>query len=70
MTLRQAGDTPPDEIAETRFALARALWDGKGDRARAHELAKQAREGLSGASAQVTRARAAVDAWLRSTGGG
>jgi hypothetical protein len=34
--------TTPDELAEARFTVARALWDAHGDRARARTLAQQA----------------------------
>jgi tetratricopeptide (TPR) repeat protein len=40
LAARAGGETP--ELAETRFLLARALWDGGGDRARAIELAEAA----------------------------
>ncbi|MEZ4360260.1 MAG: tetratricopeptide repeat protein [Kofleriaceae bacterium] len=43
------------------FALARALWDSGGDRARARALASQARDELEPAG---PRAVARVDAWL------
>ncbi len=35
----------PGELAEARFALARALWDSGGDRVRARRLAEEARNG-------------------------
>ncbi len=40
---RVTGKAAPDLIGETRFALARALWSKPGQRARAEELAREAR---------------------------
>ncbi len=40
--LQAENKAPPNEIAEGRFALARALWDTGTDRARALDLGKQA----------------------------
>jgi eukaryotic-like serine/threonine-protein kinase len=50
--------------AETRFALARALWEAGRDRARARGLAEQARDGY--AKAVVKPKLAEVQSWLRS----
>lgn len=50
----------PVAVAETRFALAQALWDSGGDRRRAVTLATQARAG-----ARHGRDRDSVDAWRR-----
>jgi hypothetical protein len=44
-------------LARTRFILARALWETAGDRARARELAVQARNSY----AEAARAGAGVD---------
>jgi serine/threonine-protein kinase len=49
----------PIHVAETRFALARALWDSGGDRRRAVTLATQARDG-----ARHGHDRAGIEAWL------
>jgi serine/threonine-protein kinase len=49
-----------------QFALARALWDGGGDRIRARTLAKSALEGYR-AAGRTDRQRA-VDAWLTDRG--
>jgi tetratricopeptide (TPR) repeat protein len=46
-------------LGETRFALAKALWDGGGDRARARALALAAR-----ADQPRPERRAEVDRWL------
>jgi tetratricopeptide (TPR) repeat protein len=56
---------PPAKAPETRFALARALWETGGDRARAKKLAAQARDGFaSRANVEHKNRLAAVDAWL------
>jgi tetratricopeptide (TPR) repeat protein/predicted Ser/Thr protein kinase len=57
--LAQGESAPPDELSAARFAVARALWDAHGDRARARTLAEQA---LTGAPAGATRDE--IDAWL------
>jgi tetratricopeptide (TPR) repeat protein/tRNA A-37 threonylcarbamoyl transferase component Bud32 len=58
-------DTAPSTLAETRFALARALSETGRERARAITLAKQAREtwATSRASSR-SKERAAIDEWL------
>jgi tetratricopeptide (TPR) repeat protein len=52
LRLREANEPNASVVADTRFALARALWDGGGDRRRARALAAQARQAyaLLGAS--------------------
>ncbi|MDB4980269.1 MAG: hypothetical protein JWM82_1021, partial [Myxococcales bacterium] len=50
----------PELVAETRFALARALWSRPAARARARALAKAARAGAG----DTTKMTAAIDAWL------
>ena len=52
----------PAQLAELRFALARALWPA--DRAQARALAEQAREGHVSAPARAQQL-AEVDAWLQ-----
>jgi tetratricopeptide (TPR) repeat protein/predicted Ser/Thr protein kinase len=78
LRLREPG---PDRLAlaETRFALARALWDAGADRARARALALAAREAYARAAgrtdegaaasrtvavAQARRESDTIDAWL------
>jgi tetratricopeptide (TPR) repeat protein len=51
-----------DELAELRFALARALWH-KGDRARARKLAELARPGT--VALDDPKQLAELDAWLK-----
>ena len=58
-TKENAGD---EDLAESRFSLARALWDAGKDRARAKELAKQAHDGYEqGAQKQEAEK---VSAWI------
>jgi hypothetical protein len=52
-------------MGNTRFALARALWDGKGDRKQARQLADEARGDFAGEGPFGARRRDEVDAWLR-----
>ena len=54
------------DLGVRRFALARALWDARGDRQRARELGEQAREGLLAAGAEGQEALAAATKWLAS----
>jgi eukaryotic-like serine/threonine-protein kinase len=42
LAIRESQRRRPVRLAETRFALARALWEGRGDRRRAVSLANQA----------------------------
>jgi len=65
--IREAQETDWTRRAETRFALARALWDTNRDRARARGLADQAREGY--AKSAVKAKAAEVDSWLRARAG-
>jgi len=60
------GATDPAELAELRLALARALWDGDGDRARARNLAQLARVELAAAGPSPARApiAGALERWL------
>jgi tetratricopeptide (TPR) repeat protein len=54
----------PMVIAHTRFTLAVALWQSGGDRARALELARAARDDYAGAASPHAREIARVQAWL------
>jgi tetratricopeptide (TPR) repeat protein len=49
---------------ETRFALAQALWDTGGDRARAKQLATEAHVALAAMGPALEKKAAAVAAWL------
>ena len=60
--IREAEETDPSRRAETRFALARALWESGRDRLRARSLAEQAHD--SYAKAELKTHVAEVDSWL------
>ena len=62
LSLRESHEGAVQELAETRFALARALWDAHQDTARARQLAKQAGSALTQPGSEALRAR--VQAWL------
>ncbi|MFL5356784.1 tetratricopeptide repeat protein [Archangium sp.] len=64
LALRESHEGPGRELAETRFALARALWDSQKDTARARQLAKQAESALAQPGSEALLAR--VQAWLGS----
>jgi eukaryotic-like serine/threonine-protein kinase len=64
--IREAHEVDPSRRAETRFALARSLWEANRDRARARALAEQAREGY--AKGDVRAKVVEVDGWLRGRG--
>jgi tetratricopeptide (TPR) repeat protein/predicted Ser/Thr protein kinase len=55
----------PGEVAELRFALARALWETHRDRPRALQLAEEARAAYAAAGADSKKDLAEVEAWLR-----
>jgi hypothetical protein len=60
LATEQPEATSPDELAEARFVLARALWAASRDRPRALALARDA-----GALAEASPdRRAAIEAWL------
>jgi hypothetical protein len=56
----------PSKRGETRFALARSLWETNRDRGRARALAEQAREGYLKGDAKAKVAE--IDGWLRARG--
>jgi eukaryotic-like serine/threonine-protein kinase len=64
--IREAHEVDPSRRAETRFALARSLWETKRDRVRARALAEQAKEGY--AKSAVKPKLAEVESWLRTRG--
>jgi hypothetical protein len=64
LEIRRAANADPTLIAETRFALARALWDG-GQRKRAVAEATSARAAFA-ASPDRAAEVAEVDAWFAS----
>jgi tetratricopeptide (TPR) repeat protein len=62
MRIREAREPFSVLVAETRFTLARALWEGHGDRKRAVRLAQAAKDALS--SFAFPRREHAVIQWL------
>jgi tetratricopeptide (TPR) repeat protein len=65
--IREARRGDPRDLAEARFLLARALWDGGGDRGLARELAQRARVTYA-ARPWFREQLVAVDAWLAEAG--
>jgi tetratricopeptide (TPR) repeat protein len=63
LRIREAHEPDPPTVAETRLALARALWDSGRDRARARRLAEQAREAYDRAKSTARPAQE-TRAWL------
>jgi tetratricopeptide (TPR) repeat protein len=63
--LHEKLDVSERERAESGFALARALWDSRGDRARARKLVDAARKPFVAGGARTHESLADVDAWLR-----
>ena len=64
--IREAQETDPSRRAETRFALARSLWEAGRDRGRARLLAEEAREGYAKADIKVKLNE--VETWLHGHG--
>ncbi|WP_375769449.1 tetratricopeptide repeat protein [Archangium gephyra] len=62
LALRETHAVAPVELAATRFALARALWDARRDTVRARELAQKAEGALAQPGTEALRAR--VQEWL------
>jgi tetratricopeptide (TPR) repeat protein/tRNA A-37 threonylcarbamoyl transferase component Bud32 len=65
--IRRAHESDPRLLAETEFALARALWDAGGDRARAVHLAESAEKlcgDKPGVGARAAERAAEIDRWL------
>jgi tetratricopeptide (TPR) repeat protein len=60
--IREAKETEPGRRGETRFALARALWESERDRARAEALAQSARDAYAQAGDKAKVAE--VDGWI------
>ncbi len=72
LAIRVEIDEKPAEIASTRFALARALWDAPPDEGRDHKratrLAKQALATQAEAGEEGKEKMAEVEAWLEERG--
>ena len=68
LRIETAHDVDPLDVAETRFGLARALWDAPAadgrDRPRSRELAELARATYADAGPELATELEAVDAWL------
>ncbi len=64
VSIREAGEVASDLLAETRFVLARALWSDRAERARAHALARQARDTFAEHGHGREHDLAGVDSWL------
>ena len=65
LVIRAQPDMPAFELAETRFALARALWSDAAARKRATALIDQAREGFVASADAGTKQLAELSAWQR-----
>ncbi len=64
LRIRENADVGGTDMAETRFALAEALWDARRDRKRAVQLAKLARDGYAAAGAMAAKDLGIVERWL------
>jgi tetratricopeptide (TPR) repeat protein len=64
LAIREHHSVMPEKLALTRLALARALWQSGGDRARARQLALQARDGFAAAGRPSERERAQAEDWI------
>ena len=64
LVLREVEPTQSGELAQTKFALARALWLTRRDRPRSLQLAEQARAGFAANGASSRAELAAVAEWL------
>jgi tetratricopeptide (TPR) repeat protein len=62
LRIREAGEPLKVCVAETRFNLARALWDSHGNRTRARKLAESARQLLEDLS--FAQRKLKVEDWL------
>ncbi|HEX8819302.1 MAG TPA: tetratricopeptide repeat-containing protein kinase family protein, partial [Archangium sp.] len=64
LALRESHTLVSVELSETRFALARALWESRKDTTRARQLAQVAESTLEQPGTEALRAR--IQAWLGS----
>lgn len=64
LRLREAAGEPPHLIADSRFVLARLLWNLNQDRPRAIELARAARLALRNAKPPQRASLSEIEAWL------
>ncbi|HEX2657207.1 MAG TPA: serine/threonine-protein kinase [Polyangia bacterium] len=63
LRIREVKEPKQPQVAETRFALARALWDGGGDRVRARRLGEVV-QAFYAQSKSNPRVAAEVNVWL------
>jgi len=68
LKMQEAAKLTAEELAEVRFAYARALWEAKKDKNRALVLAAQARDGFR--RGHDRRAEDQADRWLAAHGAG
>ncbi len=68
LAIRERQPVPRGWLDESRFALARALWESGGDRARALRLARQAAAGFAALGEAEKTNHAEVEAWLAARG--
>ncbi len=68
LRLRRAAEVQPGDLAETRSALARALWASGRDRGRARRLAHAARDGFEQAGPSGEPGLAVIRDWLAGIG--
>ena len=61
---QQQGSGHPVKLAKSQFALARALWESGGNRARARKLAKEAERAYVRAPGEPRMQLKAIRAWL------
>jgi tetratricopeptide (TPR) repeat protein len=66
--IRAGGDVDKPLLADSRFALARALWAAGGSPAEALTLAEQARAAIAEVGGRPTRLRREIDAWIAAPG--
>jgi tetratricopeptide (TPR) repeat protein/predicted Ser/Thr protein kinase len=66
VALRQSGEVGPELLAESRWALAQALWESGGDRRRALDLARQAADGFAAVGRPNNRRE--ITDWLHKHG--
>ncbi len=62
LAVHESRAAPPVELAETRFALARALWESRKDTTRARQLAQVAGTTLEQPGTEALRTR--IQTWL------
>ena len=66
LRIREAKETDPAKLSETRFAMARALWSSNRNRKLARDLADHARRGYL--KANLKKRADEVERWMKSCG--